>query len=769
MDAILRAMPPRRPSIRVAMTRVAGLALGLAAGLAVPASAWAQTAPSSAVPAAAASAPAPAPAPAASGAAATVLKPVEITATRPDETQERRLSTAAKIIVGRDEIERYGDSTVGDLLKRLPGVTIQGRPGRGGAIRMRGLGSGYTQILLDGERVAPGFSIDSLAPEQIERIEILRAPTAETGARAIAGTINIITREGFRKRLNDLKLNLAHENGTWRPQVSWTRNDTLGEVIYNYSLTASRQALRNDSVVTTQARDLATEVVTLDQRETSEVRDRRQNIHATGRLQWRGAPGTTLTLIPLLIYGEGSSLRSSRLVQGVGTTPASFETSTGSGDGSFALARLNAVGTRLLADTSRLEWRAGLGQTRSQSHSRRDEFIAGVSSRTLDDAIDNRERSGTLGAKWSRTLADEHNLVAGAEAEAHRRTEQRDTLQNGRPLLADFGENVAAASTRYALYAQDEWNLTPQWAAHAGLRWEGIGTRSDAARNRSSVWTPLLHAVWKPEPEARDQVRFSLTRSYRNPTLQNLIARPSIDNRFPLPGSNTPTQPDRVGNPLLRPELATGLDIAIERYLPGSGLLSANVFRRNISNFLRSQTTLETVPWSALPRWVARTQNVGDATTQGLELEAKFRASEVWPGAPRVDLRANASFYVSKVANVPGPDNRLDQQPSATANLGADYKLASLPLTLGGNLNWTPAYTTRISEVQTAYQGRKLIADAYLLWTVNPALQVRLTASNLGARDDLTYGSLDDAGVRETTTSLAPTYTNLQLRVEIKL
>ena len=95
------------------------------------------------------------------------------------------------------------------MLKRLPGVTIQGRPGRGGAIRLRGLGSGYTQILLDGERVPPGFSLDSLTPDQIERIEILRAPTAETGARAIAGTINIITRGGYTRRVNDVRLTAA--------------------------------------------------------------------------------------------------------------------------------------------------------------------------------------------------------------------------------------------------------------------------------------------------------------------------------------------------------------------------------------------------------------------------------------------------------------------------------------------------------------------------------------------------------------------------------
>ena len=47
-----------------------------------------------------------------------VLKPVEIRANLESDT--RRLSTAAKIIIGREEIERYGDSSMGELLKRLP-------------------------------------------------------------------------------------------------------------------------------------------------------------------------------------------------------------------------------------------------------------------------------------------------------------------------------------------------------------------------------------------------------------------------------------------------------------------------------------------------------------------------------------------------------------------------------------------------------------------------------------------------------------------------
>ena len=82
--------------------------------------------------------------------------------------------------------------------------------------------------------------------------------------------------------------------------------------------------------------------------------------------------------------------------------------------------------------------------------------------------------------------------------------------------------------------------------------------------NRSSVWTPLVHAVWMPDPKGRDQVRFSLTRSYRSPTLANLIARPSVNTRYPVPGPNTPTQPDRAGNPNLKPELAQGgLDMVV--------------------------------------------------------------------------------------------------------------------------------------------------------------------------------------------------------------
>ena len=137
-------------------------------------------------------------------------------------------------------------------------------------------------------------------------------------------------------------------------------------------------------------------------------------------------------------------------------------------------------------------------------------------------------------------------------------------------------------------------------------------------------------------------------------------------------------------------------------------------------------------------------------------------------------MRTNASFFRSRVKGVPRPDNRLDQQPDYTANLGLDYRFPGLPFTLGVNLNWTPGYLTRISDVQTATIGRKLVADAYGLWTFSPTLALRVTASNLAAADYV-FGSTVDGPdfqgipVRESSRTTAPTFINLQLRLEMKL
>jgi outer membrane receptor for ferrienterochelin and colicins len=728
------------------------------------------------------------PAPAASAASAPATQRVEITGTRAGDTEQRRQSTAAKIVIGREEIDKYGDATVGEVLRRLPGVTTPGAPGRGGPPRMRGLGNGYTQLLIDGERLPPGFSLESLTPEQVERIEILRAPTAETGARAIAGTINIITREGYKRRINDVRLGAGYENGEWSPSIAWTHNDSAGALTYNLSASAFENRRASSGRTDTTVENVADGSVTKAQTETTQTQELRRGLNLTSRLQWRlGDSGDLLMLMPSVFHADNSTGRGFVLGQSVGSTAPAYATAQSGTDGSYTAARLNTQWrTRLGGGAGPLlELNGGVGQSESANETLREAFAANGTALPLrTDTADAKERSLNLKLKLSSLLGGdaegggEHNLVSGAEFDTQRRNETRSTLQNGQSLLDSFGDNLQARSTRMAAYAQDEWAVNANWAAHAGLRWEGITTRGEAGdtaqsgstpENRSSVWTPLLHAVWKPEPKSRDQVRFSLTRSYRSPTLGNLIARPTLTSKVGVDEPNSPTTPDRAGNPDLKPELATGIDVALERYLEGGGVLSANLFHRRISDLMRGVTALETVPWSTVQRYVTRQQNIGKASTQGIELEAKFRLDQVLEGAAPVDLRGNLSLYRSQVDAVPGPDNRLDGQAKASANLGADYRFRGLPLTLGGNLNWVPGYRTQLDQTQAVTVSRKNVFDAYALWTFNPTVALRLLASNLAPGDYTNTDALVANGERETARTLSASETNWQLRLELKL
>lgn len=122
---------------------------------------------------------------------------VEVKAARSDY-DPRRDDTASKTVINQDELTKYGDTNVYDVLKRAPGVTVTGN-----TIRMRGLGAGYTQILVNGERPPPGFSLDNLPPDQIEKIEIMRAATAEFSMQAIAGTVNIVLKKSVARPQRD--------------------------------------------------------------------------------------------------------------------------------------------------------------------------------------------------------------------------------------------------------------------------------------------------------------------------------------------------------------------------------------------------------------------------------------------------------------------------------------------------------------------------------------------------------------------------------------
>ncbi len=685
----------------------------------------------------------------------TDLGSVEIRSNRNTSTESRREATASKIIIGREDIDRHGDATLGEVLRRLPGVTMGGAPGRGAGIRMRGLGGGYTQILIDGERMPPGFSVEQLTPEQVERIEILRAPTAETGARAIAGTINIVLREGQKANPDDLRLTAGLEHGEPSGQLNWVRNLRSESLNGSFTLSAVDNRRPDASETVTESTAVG------DRLRLAESLGHRRALNANARLQWRGEQGRSLVLTPFMVYSDFD------MAGRVGVSSGGLsENALTRSNSHFALARLNGQWSQRLSADDRLELRFGVGQSRydyrlDQTGAPRNCSVArGLLCNGFEtqNFVDN---SGNLTGKWTRALNNGDEIVSGLEFEQVRRNEQ------GNAAVAEETGSLQASTRRWALYSQDEFKINPKWSAYAGLRYENILTEGTVdgvlKHNESSVWTPLLHAVFRPDPKKRDQIRMSLTHSYRTPTLHQLVAR-----YVPALGTNSPTNPDRTGNPDLRPELATGLELGFERFLEQGGVLSANLFHRNITDLIRNTTTLDCLPPGA-GVCVSSPTNVGDAVTQGMELEAKFRLNQWIAGAWPIDLRGNVSFFHSRVNDVPGPNNRLDQQPSSTGNLGADDRMRGRPLTLGGNFNWNPAYDTRRTENQWAYQGVRRVVDVYGLWRLSPSAGLRLTVSNLVPLDFQTGSRFVSGSQRESSTTTARNWQNVQLRLELKI
>lgn len=686
---------------------------------------------------------------------------IEITSGRDNDTQQRRESTASKIVIGREEIERQGDSNLGEILKRMPGITLGGAPGRGGGIRMRGLSQGYTQILLDGQRVPPGFSVESLTPEMIERVEIYRAPTAETGAQAIAGTINIITREGRKGMPTELKVGSSFQGGYASPSASLVKYHDAEKWTANYTLSVNRYAAPDHSENDlSRTESVGSNVYNTQRHRVSDSHYSREGLHATARLQLKGDPGETFTLMPFIALSQGTTPGTIQATQ-TSTNPstaAGSAAATNENQNHFAVMRLNGQWRRKLSTDSNMEWKFNVGGWNSHNEFQQ----ISNAPRLLPSLSENshvQDRSASLSGKYTNVMGGGHQWVSGAETESVRRTQSVVGAYQSVAGSADY----QASSMRYAIYSQDEWQLTPNWSSHVGARYEGLTTEGSTSvgdvTNRNSVFTPLLHAMWRPNPDSRDQVRMSLTRSFKTPTMPTLLAR-----RAYTRDDNSATNADVSGNPNLKPEVATGVDVAVERYLPQGGVLSASAFHRRVQNLIRNVTTQE-----SSGRWLSSPQNISEAVTEGIELEAKFRMDQWITDAPHIDLRNNLSFYRSRVLSIMGPDNRLDQQPSMTANFGADYRLKSAPLTIGGNINYNPGYSTRLSAEQLNTISQKRVMDVYGLWRVDSSTAWRLTLSNLDPRNYNTGSVYSGNGVTENSRTQNQSWANVQILLEKKL
>ena len=128
---------------------------------------------------------------------------VIVSATRSETT--RRMSPTLVNVVGMDVYNKTNSTTVAQGLAFQPGVRVENNCQNCGfqQVRINGLDGQYTQILIDSRPIfsslAGVYGIEQLPANMVDRVEVMRGGgSALFGSSAIAGTINIITKEPIR-------------------------------------------------------------------------------------------------------------------------------------------------------------------------------------------------------------------------------------------------------------------------------------------------------------------------------------------------------------------------------------------------------------------------------------------------------------------------------------------------------------------------------------------------------------------------------------------
>jgi outer membrane receptor protein involved in Fe transport len=647
-------------------------------------------------------------------------------------SEQRAQSTTTAIVVTRDEILRQGDGSLTDVLKRQPGITIDGGPGKP-AIRMRGLGAGYVAILLNGLPAPGGFSLESIDPELVERIEILRAPTAETSGQAVAGAINIVLRKAGKTAApqTEVKTGASLDAGHLAPALTVQRSGRTGALGYTLAASIRRGDRTYAGVATEQGKNpaLLRHSAYIDH----QVGD---TLELAPRLDWQPGPRDTLSSQSYLrwIRTDNSKSELEDVEYGPGTSFAhGYHSYQAHGVQGYA----DLTWTRKLDDGARLTSKlSGFATKRDAGFLYRGMTADDVLMETHRVASGPSERELNFNGSYRRPLFKTHALALGWEfgrkrRDEYRREHQADAL--GGPLL-DSDESYRATVARSAFWIQDEWDLLDAWSAYVGLRREALHTTGEGNAHAavdvdSSVWSPIFQTLFKPggqdENKARNQFRFALSRTYKAPQIVQLMPR-----RYTVDNGNTAANPDQQGNPNLRPELALGADLAWEHYAGKDDMSSVSAFTKRIDGITLDRVFQQGGTWIMMP------SNMGTALVRGLEFEAKRRRGALAG-------RFNMARTWSRLEAVAGPDNRIPGQPSWSANLGLDYTAPGRPLEMGGSYSHRSGFASRQSPQLADYGGAKRQLDLYAVWKRDQRSKLRVSVSDLLHRNTIARSTYD--------------------------
>lgn len=622
-----------------------------------------------------------------------------------ESLDERRQAASQKTVVGRREIESLGVPTIGEVLGKLPG--IDGAAGGDGtmAMRARGMMRDSVQLLVDGERIGANSRmamsmISRLPSGELERVEILRGTSAEFGG-GTPVTVNLVMRKALAKDTRTFKVALGSREGEPNGNLNLVRGGgdagfswLLPVTLFHHGSISDRVVERFDALTGQRQRD--------EEHGEAPV----PGVSIAPRLSWKTG-ADSFSLSPMLVYTDSD--RSTHMYRQTDGLMDGGRADRENGDG--LQLRLRAEGEKRVGDS---KWTGRLAMMHGNRgsdawHDRHDAL--GVHS--LDsEALDRREDEASAALRVDHAL-DSHLLAASVEVASHRRRDSQTVLAS----------TIYRAEARdLTAWVQDEWTPRQGLTFTGGLRGEAARLEVDGAARDYSRLLPSVAVRW----EASDGwvLRSSVGSGFKLPRLDELTDLPVTSL-----SANTPLEPDKRGNPNLRPERSLNFEAVLERYLPGNaGVLGANVYWRATRDFVERRVEWQTT------RWVERPYNEGDARHWGLELDAKLN-TDAW-GAKGGSLRAHLTLPRGEV-----DDRRLGLEraprelPAYQLTLGYDQVLPAWQASAGFNAQFYGRVRTDLPGEQWAETDPRSVLDVYVAGRLTPQLNLRLALQNLLASD----------------------------------
>ncbi|MGO1069951.1 TonB-dependent receptor plug domain-containing protein [Lysobacter sp. CA199] len=684
--------------------------------------------------------------------------------------RDRSEATAPTLSYGLDYFQRFEPLTVGDMLKRVPSVGFVSDVLEYDGARLRGLDPGYTQILINGKKV-PGaggdrsFYVDRIPAELVERIEIIRSPSANRSGDAVAGALNIVLRDAYDFDGGYLRAGaLQFDDDKTKPVLGAVGSGEFagGRVLGGVNVQGRHNPKRKRS-----DRFESPDGDFVDREDQSDVRD---GTDYSGNLSYTRDIGTGRLSV------DGFYVRTDRT-----ETEHSLEYNDPASRARDHLLSVNDQKVDIKQDNASLNARyafdmAGgrseidLGYARFEDRRHDTEQEIGYDDEDSPPSFDGFEGTRILGdtrdSEFSLKLA--HSRALGAakmefgvdgvdkRRTASLRTSEVEAEKEGQPLppYADFERQTSRIEERrldpYLMFSGKQGRI--DW--ETGLRYETTRAkiRSVAEEGEDAVQRDKDYGLLLPSAH----LRFNLTEHDRlSASIARTVRRPDFNQLLPMTLEEEYGDNDFLGNPDLQPETAWGLDLGYERRLGQRGVVGVNLFYRKVRDLIEivgtgrpSATALDdhedaveefldehpgagpgTPGYPVLDpdSFVFTAANIGDGSVYGAEFDLSTPLTAL--GLADTGVFLNYSWLDSEVDDDFGK-RRFNNQPRSVLNVGFIQDLPGVGMSFGASYRRQGDAASRVlgEEVSTRY-GADL--EAFVEKRFGSQVAVRLTGSNL--------------------------------------